>query len=113
MLATVAALEAGDLETAGRQLLVSHASLRDDFDVSSPALDRLVELAMTVPGVFGSRLTGAGFGGSTVTLLRDDAVEPLREVLEARYRTPHGRPPLVRRVRPSQGAHAVEGDWSR
>lgn len=109
VLVTAAALEAGDLPAAGRQLLASHASLRDDFDVSSPALDRLVELAMTVPGAFGSRLTGAGFGGSTVTLVRDDAVDDLREALESGYRTPDGQPPLVRRVRPSTGAHAIEG----
>ncbi len=70
-----AALAAGDPRTAGRAMAASHTSLRDDFEVSTPALDRLVgELAAT-PGVFGARLTGAGFGGCAVALTRPGAVD--------------------------------------
>jgi galactokinase len=107
VLATVAAFEAGDVDAAGRLLLESHTSLRDDFEVSLPALDRLVDLAAGVPGVYGSRMTGGGFGGATISLVREDAVGPLTAELEARYRTPAGEPPVVRRVIPSGGAGIV------
>ena len=72
--AMAAALAAGDLTTAGRAMLESHASLRDDFEVSVPALDRAVEALMAVPGVVGARLTGAGFGGCVVALAERDAL---------------------------------------
>jgi len=68
VLATVAALRAGDLAEAGRLFLASHASMRDDFDVSTPAVDALVEAARSITGVYGARLTGGGFGGSIVAL---------------------------------------------
>ena len=76
--ATVAALAAGDLDTVGRLFAESHASLRDLFDVSSPELDAMVEIATSVEGVVGARMTGAGFGGCTVNLVRPAAVEALR-----------------------------------
>jgi galactokinase len=63
------ALDRGDLVGAGRLMLASHASLRDDFEVSTPALDRLVAELAATPGVFGARLTGAGFGGCVVALV--------------------------------------------
>lgn len=69
---TVAALGAGDLERAGQLFLESHRSLRDDFEVSLPDLDRLVDLASRQPAVFGARLTGGGFGGAVVALVRRD-----------------------------------------
>lgn len=64
------ALRAGDAAGAGALMVESHASLRDDFEVSTPALDRLVESLLATPGVLGARLTGAGFGGCTVALVR-------------------------------------------
>ena len=79
------ALKAGDLERFGRLMNASHDSLRDDYEVSGPELDLLVAIARGVPGVLGSRLTGAGFGGCTVTLARPEAVEPLREAVMAKY----------------------------
>ena len=81
VLATVEALEAGDLHAVGAALAASHASLRDDYEVSSVALDALVEIAEAVPGVVGARMTGAGFGGCTVNLVQDDAVGPLRDAI--------------------------------
>ena len=66
VLAMASALETGDLETIGRLMAESHASLRDLFEVSSPELDALVEIATATAGVIGSRMTGAGFGGCTV-----------------------------------------------
>jgi galactokinase len=79
------ALKAGDLDRFGRLMSASHDSLRDDYEVSGPELDLLVQIARGVPGVLGSRLTGAGFGGCTVTLARPEAVEPLREAVMAKY----------------------------
>ena len=64
--ATVAALRAGDLQTVGRLFFESHVSMRDDFEVSIPAIDRLVDIARRTNGVFGARLTGGGFGGAIV-----------------------------------------------
>ena len=68
VLAAVRALEARDLQALGRLFTESHASMRDDFDVSLPEIDRLVEIAAGVSGVFGARLTGGGFGGCIVVL---------------------------------------------
>ncbi len=65
----VAALERGELDTFGAQMNMSHASLRDDYEVSSAELDFLTDWARRQPGVLGSRMTGAGFGGCTVTLI--------------------------------------------
>ena len=66
--ATVTALRAGDLRTAGQLMVASHASLRDDYQVSTPALDELVAVLRATPGVHGARLTGAGFGGCAIAL---------------------------------------------
>jgi galactokinase len=68
VLAAVIALKAEDLEQTGRLFVESHASMRDDFEVSIPAIDALVEIACRTPGVYGARLTGGGFGGAIVAL---------------------------------------------
>jgi galactokinase len=68
VLAAAAALRAGDVATVGRLMGESHASLRDDFAVSTPGLDRLVARLSATPGVLGARLTGAGFGGCAVAI---------------------------------------------
>ncbi len=73
-----AALAAGDLTEFGRLMTASHNSLRDDFEVSCDELDCLVDIAYGTAGVLGSRTTGAGFGGCTVTLIHMDAIETLR-----------------------------------
>jgi galactokinase len=72
------ALRAGDLTTAGELMVASHASLRDDFEVSTPVLDDLVTSLLARPGVLGARLTGAGFGGCVVALTERGAVDPDR-----------------------------------
>jgi galactokinase len=74
-------LARGDLPGFGRLMNASHLSLRNDFEVSHPALDRLVEEAHGVDGVLGSRLTGAGFGGCTVNLVAESALSELEERL--------------------------------
>ena len=102
------ALEVGDDDLVGRLFGESHASLRDLYDVSSPELDALVETAQSVDGVYGARLTGAGFGGCTVNLVRRDAIEPLTEAIMTRYATRTGLTPRAFEVRPSSGARRVD-----
>jgi galactokinase len=80
VLAFAAALRAGDLVHAGRLMVDSHASLRDDFEVSTPALDALVAQLCAAPGVHGARLTGAGFGGCVVALTEPGALHEGRVV---------------------------------
>ncbi|HEX8804221.1 MAG TPA: galactokinase family protein, partial [Acidimicrobiales bacterium] len=74
--ALASALAANQLRYAGELLVASHVSLRDDFEVSTPALDALVTTLRGAPGVFGARVTGAGFGGCVVALCRPDALVP-------------------------------------
>ena len=85
----------------------AQASLRDDFEVSTPELDRLVEIASRAPGVLGARLTGAGFGGATVNLGERDAASGLMDLLRRDYRTPDGAEPSVLRVRAAAGVGAI------
>src|SRR5262249_3389561 len=109
VLETVAALEVGDLVTVGRLFDASHASLRDLYEVSSPELDALVEIARDVPGVLGARLTGAGFGGCTITLVRRDAIERLSAAIEEVYPVRTGLTPRVFEVAPAPGAEVLRG----
>jgi len=88
----VEALRAGDMQALGELLWQSHASLRDDFEVSCRELDLLVELSSAVPGVLGARLTGAGFGGCTVHLVRGAALERFESEVVERYRAQTGLP---------------------
>ena len=83
--------------------------MRDLFGISSPELDALVEIAAGVPGVYGARLTGAGFGGCTVNLVRRDAVEALRDAVLRDYRPRTGLVARVFEVAPSRGAAVVHG----
>lgn len=71
----VAALKAGDLETFGKLMNASHVSLRDDYEVTGKELDTLVEAAWKQEGVIGSRMTGAGFGGCTVSIVKEESIE--------------------------------------
>ena len=103
---TMEALKSGDFTRVGSNMTASHESLRDDYEVSCEELDILVNLANSVPGVYGSRMTGGGFGGCTVTLVRRDAVDALTRKLKYGYRET-GRecviyPPMV----PAAGADA-------
>ena len=79
VLAASEALEKGDLNKFGRLMAESHLSLRDDYEVSSVELDLMVEFARRVEGVYGARMTGGGFGGSTVNLVAVERVEEFRE----------------------------------
>ena len=79
------ALRGGDLSIFGCLMNESHASLRDDFEVSCEELDHLVAIAQKVPGVFGARMTGGGFGGCAIALAEADAVEKLTAAVRAGY----------------------------
>jgi galactokinase len=107
VLQAVDALEADDLATVGELLYASHASLRDDYAVSSPELDALVDIARATPGVIGARLTGAGFGGCTINLVHDDAVEGLRARVLHDYPPRTGLTPRVFEVHPAPGARRL------
>jgi galactokinase len=85
VLEAVQALEAGDLESLGELINASHASLRDDFEVSREEVDRMVAIAQAQPGCFGARLTGAGFGGCAVALVEESQVDVFREVVYRKY----------------------------
>jgi len=95
VLEAVEALRAGDLERLGALLAASHRSLRDDYQVSVPDLDRLVALAAEAPGVFGARLTGGGFGGAIVVAGRPQGLRASMERVAERYRVQTGRTPTV------------------
>ncbi len=106
-LAAAAALEHGDLPRFGALMDASHASLRDDYQVSTPELDTLVEIARSLPGCYGSRLTGGGFGGSTVSLVAEGSVERFAADLVAGYHKRLGREAHVLICTPSEGARLV------
>jgi galactokinase len=105
--ATCTALRAGDWETAGGLLRAGMRSLRDDFEVSTPELDALCALADALPGVYGSRLTGAGFGGCTLHLVEPGAAPELAEALAAGFERRFGRRPAVWVVVASGGAESL------
>jgi galactokinase len=88
------ALRGGDLDAFGALMVESHRSLRDDYEVTTPELDVLVESALAQPGVYGSRMTGGGFGGCTVTLVRPAAAAATGAAVEAAFETRFGRKAL-------------------
>lgn len=105
VLECAAALRRGDLAALGPLLAASHASLRDDYEVSGPELDALVEIASGTPGVYGARLTGAGFGGCCVALADAARAEDAAAAIVQRYRQGTGRAGQAYVCAPAQGAH--------
>jgi galactokinase len=103
VLATAAALPGGDLSVLGPLLLASHASLRDDYEVSIPELDLLVELLVEC-GAAGARLTGAGFGGCVVALAQRNHADDIVAKAALRYRAATGIDPLAFVARAVDGA---------
>ena len=87
----VEALKKNDIKLFGELMNASHVSLRDDYQVSCDEIDVLVEEAWKVPGVIGSRITGGGFGGCTVSIVKDEAVEEFKEKVGAAYRDRVGK----------------------
>jgi len=99
----VDALRSGDLERFGKLMYESHVSLRVDFEVSCPQLDLLVTLAMDMPDVLGSRLTGAGFGGCTVSMVRGDSIGLFEHMVLDRYHAETGISAEMFLCRPADG----------
>jgi galactokinase len=106
VLEAVKVLEEGDLERFGELMNASHVSLRDDYEVSSKELDALVELAWKQPGVLGARMTGAGFGGCTVNLVRRNSAETFAESVARGYKEALGLKAEVYICQASEGALA-------
>ena len=103
----VVLLKKGDLSGFGQLMAASHESLRDDYEVSGPELDLLVEIALNVPGVFGARMTGAGFGGCTVNIVERDAVPALTDAINDRYPRITGLTPEIYVCSAVNGAEQV------
>ena len=94
----------GDLSQMGMLMVESHSSLQNDYEVSCPELDFLVDTALATEGVFGARMTGGGFGGCTVTMLRPESVAGFQERISRAYEAQFGVTPQVYRCQPSDGA---------
>lgn len=104
----VAALKDKDIETFGKLMNASHVSLRDDYEVSCEEIDILVDLAWSINGVIGSRITGGGFGGCTVSIVKNDAVDGFIETIGAKYEEKVGHKAEFYVVDIGDGARALD-----
>lgn len=101
------ALKANSLEAFGKYMNASHISLRDDYEVSCDEIDILVDLAWQIPGVIGSRMTGGGFGGCTVSIVKNDAVDDFIEKVGEGYQARTGHRAEFYVVDVGEGAHRL------
>jgi galactokinase len=106
-LAAAEAMRAGDAETVGRLMSESHRSMRDDFEISSEALDAIVEAARPAPGCVGARLTGGGFAGCAVALVDRSSVSEFERAVATDYARRTGRECETFVCRASDGASAI------
>ena len=106
---TVEALKQDDLQTVGRLMSASHASLRDDYAVSSDALDAMVDAMGAVEGCYGARLTGAGFGGCAIALVRPGREQAVADAIYQDYPKATNIWPEVYTTQASAGARVIEG----
>jgi galactokinase len=107
-LASAEALTGGDFETLGRFMLASHLSLRDDYEVSCPELDLLVEIASSIEGVAGARMTGGGFGGCTVNLVNRAVLERFQGIVTHKYEAATGIAPVIYFSTAGDGAKEIK-----
>ena len=105
----VSALKEGNIERFGELMNQSHISLRDDYEVSCEEIDILVDLAWKIPGVIGSRITGGGFGGCTVSIVKNDAVDTFIETIGEAYKEKVGHEAEFYTVDIGDGASRLEG----
>lgn len=108
VLQAVKVMEAGDVAQLGRLLNESHESLQHDYEVSCKELDIMVEISRKQPGVYGSRMTGAGFGGCTVSLVADEHAEAFAAAVAPEYKAATGLDPQIYICSVSAGAGEVE-----
>jgi len=101
------ALTRGDLDVFGSLMVASHESLRDDFDVTTPELDALVDAALACAGVYGSRMTGGGFGGCTIALVDESRSTLVATEIHERYRGATGRRAEIYPCTPSDGVRRI------
>ena len=101
------ALERGDLPAFGTLMAEAHRSFRDDFEASCSELDTLVEIAAELPGCYGARMTGGGFGGCTVNLVEENKADQFRQQIHARYRATTGIDADIYLCRASAGARRL------
>jgi len=106
-LKAVKALEENNLELFGQLMNASHVSLRDDYEVTGIELDTLVELAWETEGVVGARMTGAGFGGCTVSIVKDEYVDNFKETIRVKYKEKIGYEPDFYVVSISDGTRKI------
>ncbi len=106
-LAAVKALKENDLATFGELMNASHASLKNDYEVSCPEIDLLVDLAQQMDGVLGSRMTGGGFGGCTVSIVKEEAIGPFIDTIQSTYQKEVGHPAEFYVVQAGDGAHKL------
>jgi galactokinase len=107
-LEAAAALAKSDLKTLGQLMAESHASMRDDFEITVPAIDRLIEILQHAIGEEGgARMTGGGFGGACVAVLPSERVAEVQAKVEANYTTPGGERPLIMVERPGAGVELI------
>lgn len=106
-LRAAAALDAGDLKECGRLMYLSHESLRDDYEVSCAELDLMVDIARSLPGVYGARMMGGGFGGCTINLVEASRAEAFAQAMADRYRTATGLTPSILTCAPGPGAGPI------
>jgi galactokinase len=97
----------GNLPMLGALMAASHRSMRDDYEISCAELDMMVEIAITQPGVIGSRMTGGGFGGCTINLVQADAAEAFKHSVAREYETRTHIHPEIYILSATQGVHAV------
>ncbi len=103
----VDALKEKDIETFGKLMNASHVSLRDDYEVSCEEIDVLVDLAWAIDGVIGSRITGGGFGGCTVSIVKDEAVDTFIDVVGTKYEAAVGHKAEFYVVEVGEGAYVL------
>lgn len=101
------ALSQGDAMRLGQLMSASHESLKNDYEVSCPELDTLVEIAKDIPGAVGARMTGGGFGGCTVNLVQKAHLQQFTETISARYQEAFGQPPHIYVTEASDGVQEV------
>jgi galactokinase len=101
------ALERGDLHAFGALMAEAHQSFRDDFEASCSEIDALVEMASRIPGCYGARITGGGFGGCTINLVEESKAEQFRQSIHTEYRATNGIDADIYLCRASDGATRI------